>query len=169
MVFLEEQMLIKRRSKRLGLPLPAQVVFPTGNADSWEEVTRLREVSIAGAGLSLNQPVPVGSLLCLTLSLPAQLRCFDRNRPQYSIWGLVRYILPHRYVEDNNPLKKKYYVGIAFIGKQPPVSFISNPSTLYDLDGVSHEGLWKVTEIEDLDQTGSFESFAAEEKPEYYH
>jgi hypothetical protein len=142
----DQQLKRRRRSKRMPLTMPAQVKFQSSQSGAWEEIIRLTSVSMLGAGMVLSRKVNVGTLLQLTLSLPAELRFFDQALPQYNIWAIVRYVVPkyNPISPENSP--KAYEIGVAFVGKNPPESFLKDPYTTYDIQGVTETGLWKVTE-----------------------
>jgi len=130
-----------RRIKRYSLALPTRVEVKVDNKFSWNEVTRLEDVSAFGAGFILKRPVKRGRMLLMGVPMPRQLRCYDYLEPQYRVWGLVRRCVP--LTLDN---AKSYAVGVAFIGKNPPLSFLENPSKLYDLSNRADGGLWDLVE-----------------------
>jgi hypothetical protein len=135
-----------RRIQRISLPLPLRVEVRIDRSVSWNEITRLTDVSAFGAGFTLKRPVKRGRLMLLTIPMPRQLRCFDLSEAQYRVWGLTRRcIATGRSSEE--PL---YAVGVAFIGRKPPEGFIDHPARLYD---VSHreedgQGFWHVVEAD---------------------
>ena len=131
-----------RRIQRISLPLPVRVEVKVDAKVSWNEITRLSDVSAFGAGFSLKRPVKRGRLVLLTIPMPRQLRSYDYCEPQYKIWAAVRRCIS----TSTDASKPEYAVGVAFIGKSPPVNYIDNPSLLYD---ISHredegEGLWRL-------------------------
>ena len=128
----------QRRIQRYSLALPARVEVKVDEKFTWNEVTRIEDVSAFGAGFTLTRPVKRGRLLSLSAPLPRQLRCFDFLDPQYKVWGLVRRCIPL----GHNPVAQKYGVGIAFIGKTPPQSYLENPSKLYEISTRDDGGLW---------------------------
>src|SRR5215813_1300224 len=132
----------KRRIQRISLPLPSRVEVKIDQNISWNEVTRLTDVSAFGAGFSLNRPLKRGRLVLLTIPMPRALRCFDFGEAQYRIWGLVRRCLPVRSAED----VIRYSIGVAFIGKNAPAKYLDDPSTLYAISHRDGEGLWHVVE-----------------------
>jgi hypothetical protein len=134
----------RRKSRRLPLTLPVQVKFPSGNSDAWEEITRLKQVSPLGAGLSLKHPVKVGTLIFLTMSMPQELRAYDHAQPQYNVWGLVRYCHTISKKAAAGEQGTAYEIGLAFVGKNPPENFLKDPLSLYDIEGFNEEGLWKL-------------------------
>jgi hypothetical protein len=130
----------KRRIQRICLPLPLRVEVKIDQQVSWNEITRLADVSGFGAGFLLKRPLKRGRLVLLTLPMPRQLRCYDYGDPQYRIWGLVRRCIPVRSTEG----EFSYSIGVAFVGKNPPPGFINEPSTLYEISHREEEGLWHV-------------------------
>ncbi len=130
-----------RRIKRYPLALPTRVEVKVDNEFSWNEVTRLEDVSAFGAGFILNRPIKRGRVILMVLPMPRQLRCYDYLEPQYRIWGLVRRCTPLTLKDS-----KSYTIGAAFIGKNPPPSFQENPSQLYDLANRTDGGLWNLVE-----------------------
>lgn len=130
-----------RRIQRIALPLPARVEVKIDNNVSWNEVTRLTDVSAFGAGFALKRPVKRGRLVLLTIPMPRQLRCFDHSEEQYRIWGLVRRCLPVAGAAGSESL---YTIGTAFVGKNAPSSYFDDPATLYDISHREEEGLWHI-------------------------
>ncbi len=132
----------KRRIQRYSLSLPTRVEVKVDNKVSWNEVTRLEDVSAFGAGFFLKKPVKRGRLILVSVPMPRQLRCYDYLEPQYRIWGLVRRCIP----VSNGPENEKFGVGVAFIGKTPPQSFTDDPTKLFDLSDRDDGGLWRLVE-----------------------
>src|ERR1700742_3774947 len=89
----------KRRIQRISLPLPSRIEVKIDQHVSWNEVTRLTDVSVFGAGFSLNRPLKRGRLVLITVPMPRALRCFDFSDPQYRVWSLVRRCIPVRSSE----------------------------------------------------------------------
>lgn len=133
-----------RRIQRYALSLPAKVEVQVDSKFTWNEVTRLEDVSAYGAGLHLKRPVKRGRLILISVPMPRQLRCYDYLEPQYRIWGLVRRCVPL----GENPAAEMYAVGVAFIGKNPPKSFYENPAKLYDLADREDGGLWELRDAD---------------------
>ena len=133
-----------RRIQRISLPLPSRVEVKIDHQVSWNEVTRLADVSAFGAGFMLKRPLKRGRLVLMTIPMPRQLRSFDFSDAQYRIWSLVRRCVPVRTTED----EMKYSIGVAFIGKNPPPGYVDDPSTLYE---ITHrdEGLWHIAVADD--------------------
>lgn len=140
----------KRRIQRIALPLPCRVEVKIDPQISWNEVTRLADVSAFGAGFSIKRPLKRGRLILVTIPMPRQLRHFDFSDPQYRVWSLVRKCVPFRAPDG----EMRYSIGVAFVGKFPPPKFVEDPSTLYETRGRDDEGLWHVTEApENPDQS----------------
>jgi hypothetical protein len=131
-----------RRLPRYSLSLPTRVEVKVDNKFSWNEVTRMEDVSAFGAGFNLKRPVKRGRLLLISAPMPRQLRCYDFLEPQYRVWGLVRKCVPI----SENPGAESYAVGVAFIGKNPPSSFNENPAKLFDLSTRDEGGLWQLVD-----------------------
>lgn len=135
-----------RRIQRLALALPVRVEGKIDRSVSWNEITRLKDVSAFGAGFQLNRPVKRGRLVVLTLPMPRQLRCYDHMEPQYRIWGLVRRCI----TVSSNTTPEQYAIGIAFVGKHPPAGYSDNPSKIYDIVERSEDGFWQITDAPDF-------------------
>ena len=129
-----------RRIHRVSLALPIRVAYYISSTTTWDEITRLNDVSAFGAGFNLKRPVKRGRLIEMTIPLPRQMRCFDFSEPQYRLWGIVR-----RCITLNiNTLAERYAVGVAFIGKYPPKDFYNEPEKLYEISTREDKGLWQI-------------------------
>jgi len=131
-----------RRIQRISLPLPVRVEVRIDAQISWNEITRLSDISAFGAGFTMKRPIKRGRLVLMTIPMPRQLRSYDYSEPQYKIWGVVRRCISVGRSFD----KPEYAIGVGFIGKTPPANYIEHPSMLYD---ISHredngEGFWHV-------------------------
>lgn len=114
-----------RRGTRVPLRLPIRVFCKESDDHQWTEHSRLIDVSPFGAGLSLTRPVEVGRLIQLTIPLPLKLRCFDHAEPVYSVWSLVRHLSAHQEADS-------FRLGVAFVGKHPPLSYQEDPTIKYE-------------------------------------
>lgn len=130
-----------RRQNRIGLPLPVRIEHKANKDTSFNEITRLIDVSAFGAGFNLRQPIKRGRLIFMTMPLSRQLRNYDYTEPQYKIWGLVRHCIP-----VCQKATETYAIGTAFIGKHPPESYLENPSKLYDITERESDGFWNLVE-----------------------
>ncbi|REJ77978.1 MAG: PilZ domain-containing protein [Acidobacteria bacterium] len=132
-----------RRIQRIAITLPLKVEGKDSRAQGWEEVTRLKDISAFGAGFTLKRPVKRGRLLLLTLPMPRKMRCFDYLDPQYRIWAIVR-----RCVRLEAGNGDTYLVGVAFIGRVPPKSYLEDPSVIYEVVDRGDKGLWRIERAE---------------------
>lgn len=129
-----------RRLPRFSLALPVRVEGQINNRTAWNEITRLTDVSAFGAGFDLHRPVKRGRLVQLTIPLPRQMRCYDYTEPQYKVWGLVRSCI----TKESTPLEESHAVGVAFIGKRPPQSYLDDPAKLFEISHQENGQLWNV-------------------------
>ena len=134
-----------RRIKRISLALPTRIESKVNNSTAWNEVTRLNDVSAFGAAFNLRRPIKRGRLVYMTIPLPRQLRCYDYMEPQYRVWALVRRCIS---VSKSSDAAESYAIGVAFIGKHPPVSYKENPARLYDITEKAGDNLWHIAEAE---------------------
>jgi hypothetical protein len=134
-----------RRIQRIALALPIRIEGKIDKTVSWSEITRLKDVSAFGAGFYLNRPIKRGRLVALTLPMPRQLRCYDFMEPQYKVWALVRKCVTVKDGSDD----EQYAIGVAFIGKHPPLSYLNNPAKLYEITQLEEKGCWQIVEAHD--------------------
>ena len=134
-----------RRIQRVSLALPARIESKVNRTYAWDEITRLNDVSAFGAGFNLRRPLKRGRLVQMTIPLPRQLRCYDYMEPQYRIWGLVR-----RCIGIKNAINTvQYAIGVAFIGKHPPLSYKDDPAKLFEITQLEEKGFWHIVEAPD--------------------
>ena len=132
-----------RKINRIGLSLPVRVECRVNQTVSWQEITRLNDVSAFGAGFNLPRPVKRGRLIQMTIPMPRQLRCYDHVEPQYKVWGLVRHCIPFRKYPT---APEMYAIGTAFIGKNAPLTYQQDPSKIYDILTREGEGFWSIVD-----------------------
>jgi hypothetical protein len=108
----------------------------------WVEMSRLVDVTPFGARLRLKRPTETGRLLLLTMAMPRQLRCFDHIEDQYRVWSLVRHLRALDAAKYNGAVIE---IGVAFVGKRPPESFLKDPTTRYDIANLQ-SGMWALQE-----------------------
>jgi len=131
-----------RRIQRMNLSLPIRVESHVNESVSWNEVTRLNDLSAFGAGFNLRHPVKRGRLVHMTIPMPRKLRSFDFTEPQYKVWGLVRSCI----TRTDAPTTENHSVGVAFIGKNPPKSYYDDPAKLFEISHREEGSLWRVVE-----------------------
>jgi hypothetical protein len=112
------------------------------NNDPWKEFNTIENVSIRGAGFTLNRPVPTGRLVKLTVSMPRELRVYDEDEQLYTVVGLVQYCQP-----AFGRVPGMYDLGVAFIGKEFPDSYNNDPGQSYRISGANPNGMWTITEL----------------------
>lgn len=125
---------------RLQLKLPVWVFYRETIDCEWTEKSRLVDVSQFGAGFTLPRPVDVGRLMRVMIPLPYQLRSFDHFEKLYSVWSLVR------HVSLVTPQPASFRVGVAFVGKHAPASYLEDPAHRYVLLPMKENqpSLWKI-------------------------
>lgn len=133
-----------RRIQRIALSLPVKVEGNDSRAEGWQEITRLKDISAFGAGFTLKRPVKRGRLVLLTLPMPRKMRCYDYLESQYRIWSIVRRCVKLESREERG----HYFIGVAFIGRVPPKSYLEDPSLIYEIVDRGEEGLWDITTAE---------------------
>ena len=136
--------LTKAPGKAAGLEFMSlnAVVKGKGKGDrQWREVADLISVSATGSSFNLARRCEPGTLVSLMVPLPAYLRCYDHDKEFYRVWGLIQHCEPMSAKSTSS-----FHVGVAFIGKEPPVSYKANPRQHYRISGVNEDGMWQVTE-----------------------
>ncbi len=133
----------RRVKDRVRLALPVRVACREAGGAEWAEQSRFNDLTPFGASFNLTRPVEPGRMLHLTTAMPRQLRCFDHIEDQYRVWAIVRWIK----VESGRADGRGYSFGVAFTGKHPPQSYLTNPATRYEIEGEHGErDLWKTRE-----------------------
>jgi hypothetical protein len=133
----------KRIRERLELKLPVRVRCREAVDLEWTEITRLIDVTPFGAGFTLKRPIEKGRLLHMTIPMPRQLRVFDHVEDQYRVWALVRYV---RQTTPPGGKTRLFEVGVAFVGKQPPRSYETDPAKRYEIGALTPGQLITVEE-----------------------
>lgn len=141
-----------RLRERLGLTLPVRVHCRETPDFEWSEVTRLLNVTPFGAGFTIKRPTERGRLLHMTIPMPRQLRVFDHAEDQYKIWAIVRYVRPRAPSDDQTP---SFEVGVAFIGKHPPASYVKDPAKRYEVGRPGNSGMLDIEEPNAKDSSSS--------------
>jgi hypothetical protein len=73
--------------------------------------------------------------------MPRQLRSYDYMDPQYRVWAIVRHCIPVRQRDVET-----YSIGTAFIGKEAPASYQTDPCRIYEVTDSKAEGFYKIGE-----------------------
>jgi hypothetical protein len=146
----DEGKAMRRLRERLEMRLPVRVHCRESEDHGWVEKTHLIDITPFGARLRIGRPTETGRLLHLTMPLPRQLRCYDYTDEQYNIWALVRHARPLA-LEAVGGLPR-FEIGVAFIGKQPPLSFETNPAERYLIANTPAENnLWGMSVLPDAE------------------
>lgn len=139
----------KRRRERQALQLPLQVECRESLDHEWTGSAQLLDVTPFGARIQISCPTEPGRLLHLALPLPRQLRCFDHEREKYFVWALVRHV---RVVDTEQDRAPEFEIGVAFVGKEPPLSFAADPARRYQIGPPdSEDSLWSVQERDEAE------------------
>ena len=129
----------RRLYKRKQFSLPVRVRGHETVDSAWTEFSHLIDVSPFGARFVIPRLTEVGRLLHLLLVMPRQYRCFDHAEDQYRVWSLVRHV--------TFLAPERLDVGVAFVGKHAPASYIIDPLTRYEVSASAAEGhLWDIHE-----------------------
>src|SRR5687768_7854344 len=104
-----------RKRERLELHIPVRVRCRETGGEEWNEVCHVEDVTQFGASFTIEHALDVGRIVHLSLPLPWRLRQFDQSEDLYRVFALVRWV---------RPLRDRSLVGVAFIGKTPPASYI---------------------------------------------
>lgn len=135
--------------ERIKLALPVRVHCRESAGYDWTEMSRLVDVTPFGARFSLLRPTERGRLLHLTLPMPRQLRCFDHIEDQYRVYALICHVSARPEFAGEEAGGVRYEIGVAFTGKHPPPSYVSDPSIIYEAVAISAENnLWQLKEVE---------------------
>jgi hypothetical protein len=137
----------KRIRERLELKLPVRVLCKETPDFEWTEVTRLNNVTPFGCSFTLKRPTEKGRLVYMTIPMPRQLRVFDHAEDQYRIWALVRYAKPSIPPDEKTTI---FEVGVAFIGKRAPASYLAEPWRRYEIATTSAQQMAKPDEIKPI-------------------
>lgn len=130
---------VTRSSERISANLLTTVKFKGINNEVWKENTRTISFSRNGAGFLLQHKCHIGRLLSIIIPLPKHLRCYDKDKEFYRIWGLVQHC--NQVVTENF---SGYHIGVAFVGKDAPAGYHENPAAYYKICGMNEDGLWAV-------------------------
>ena len=131
----------KRKSSRHQTKISSVILFRESEDEGWEEITEITTASRNGAGFTVSRECQVGRLVSLMMQMPRELRLYDHDEEVYLMLGIVQ----NCYETTLNEMPC-FHVGVAFIGKQIPDSFIENPMQCYRILGMTPEGLWESVE-----------------------
>ena len=143
---LEDQMSVVTEVERKDAEIESRellAVIKSKDADNtpWKEVAEVMSFTAGGMTFYIERECKAGRLISLMLAMPAHLRCYDHDKELYRVWGLVQFCQPL-----NNAGREGFYVGVAFIGKNPPDSYNEQSDQSYRIRGMDDDGLWKIDE-----------------------
>ncbi|HJQ27578.1 MAG TPA: PilZ domain-containing protein [Blastocatellia bacterium] len=113
----------RRRAERFNLAVPAFVKGYDRQGNRWQEVTKTINVSRLGVALRLHTRLRHGSVVHITLPLPAKLRSHGFSEAGYNMYAIVRRIEP--------TVEGAQVVGLEFIGAQPPAGYLHKPWAVF--------------------------------------
>ncbi|NNF00337.1 MAG: hypothetical protein HKN25_15055 [Pyrinomonadaceae bacterium] len=146
----------RRSSVRNTVPLPLVVKGRESSDEFWKEETEIINVSRLGANFNLQRECPAGRIVSLMLKMPKHLRCYDLDKKLYRVWGLVQHCAPVS-TED----AASFQIGVAFVGKNAPKSYVENPMKSYRVSGMDSDGFWNLGEAKTPFITRAHHRFAA--------
>jgi hypothetical protein len=135
----------EHQSEQIVISVPVRVESHDIENKPRREVTHLETVSESGAGFYLSRPFEVGQLLFLTIPLEKDLRRYDHDKEQYSVWSIVRHC--HRTLKNSFSV---YHIGVAFIGQNPPSNYCNDPSSIYQIGEINESGFWEISNNEQM-------------------
>ncbi|HKA18741.1 MAG TPA: DnaJ domain-containing protein [Blastocatellia bacterium] len=108
----------RRRVERFKLSIPVRV---TGcdRRGKWNEMAETIDVGRTGIKIRLRRRVSPGTVLYVTLPLPAKLRSHGFAESSYNVYTLIQRVDP--------PKQGSRLVGLEFIGERPPAGFLATP------------------------------------------
>ena len=108
----------------------------------WKKPAEVMSISPTGSSFNMARKCDVGTLVTMAVPLPTHLRFYDYDKQSYRVWGLVQHCEPMTAENSSN-----FHVGVAFIGKDCPESYMVNPMQHYRISGVGRDGMWRVAEL----------------------
>ncbi|HEU4387215.1 MAG TPA: PilZ domain-containing protein, partial [Blastocatellia bacterium] len=109
----------RRRSDRYSLQIAIQVTGFDRLDGMWSDITETIDVSRYGVALKMRRALQFGAVVHLCLPLPDVLRSHGHLEPDYSVYAVVRRVVPS---EDGS---RK--LGLEFIGEDAPPGFSDSP------------------------------------------
>lgn len=107
-----------------------------------------------GAALRLSREVPVGRLVSMMIDAPPEARQYDHNEPEYLMHAVIQ-----NCFKVPGPSGEEFNVGLAFIGKTSPESYLEDPTQTYRLTGMNDDGFWTATVAANRFQTRKHSRF----------
>jgi len=108
----------RRRVERFKLSIPVRVTGCDRHG-KWNEMAETVDVGRTGLKVRLRRRVSPGTVLYVTLPLPAKLRSHGFAEASYNVYTLIQRVDP--------PRQGSRLVGLEFIGERPPAGFLAKP------------------------------------------
>lgn len=121
--------------------LPVRVEVRESPNRVWRELTRLEKVSDCDAEFHLTRLLEIGQIVSLTMPLGKDLRRYDCDEEQYTVWAVVRHCL--RSLGSQAPV---HLIEASFVGREPPAGYRRNPLAGYRLGELQENGFYAVIE-----------------------
>ncbi|HYE75023.1 MAG TPA: hypothetical protein VEF04_16900 [Blastocatellia bacterium] len=142
----------RRTHQRLEMKLQVRVTCRETHSREWVENTETLDVTPLGARFTIDHRVELGQLLHITMNMPVQLRLYDQQAQEYRTWAIVRFVKLQKFFIGGKTLTQQE-VGVAFIGKTPPASYIIDPGKRYELAPPTVKGgMWNAQEVEEVQE-----------------
>lgn len=109
----------RRRCSRLKITLPVRVTGHEQESGQWHEMSETIDASRTGVVIHLKHRVRHNRILHLMLPLPVKLRAHGFAETAYSVYAIVRRVIP---LKDGVRA-----VGLEFIGAHPPAGWLDKP------------------------------------------
>ena len=131
----------KRRVFRDPTSLSVVVKGRENKDEFWKEVAETVNVSRLGVSFRIQRKCDVGRIISLIMKMPKNFRRYDLDKKLYRVWGLVQYCSP-----ISSEISDGYQIGVAFVGKHPPESYLESPLKSYRVSGMDSDGFWSIGE-----------------------
>lgn len=135
-VFVEDEP--SSRSDLVAEAVQSVVKGKNDDGESWKKIADVINFSGTGASFYMSCECKVGSLLLMMVPMPEELRAYDQDKEFYRVWGIVQHC--QKMIDEYSG----FHIGIAFIGKNPPESYLEDPSITYRISGTDEDGFWRV-------------------------
>jgi curved DNA-binding protein CbpA len=119
----DEAVANRRRAERMKLSIPVLVAGYDQAKGKWQEVAKTVDVTRLGVAIRMKRRLHHGTVLHISLPMPAKLRCHGYSEPSYAVYAIVRRVEP--------PTDGFRVVGLEFIGERPPAGYLYKPSAAF--------------------------------------
>lgn len=109
----------RRRCERFKLSIPVLIAGTDHREGKWQEMTKSFDVSRMGLGVRMSRRLRTGTVVHITMPMPAKLRTHGYSDPSYNVYAIVR-----RVELAENDMR---VVGLEFLGERPPSLYLHKP------------------------------------------